>query len=289
MTGRIIQGIGGFYTVSSGGNEFVCKARGRFRKEKISPLVGDLVEFSPGAEGDEGSIEAILPRKNVLERPAVANLDLLLVTLACCHPQPDLLLADRLLVRARRAGMEVAVVFNKSDLGDAQAYARQYALSGLPTAMVSAATGEGRERLSSLAKDKVVGFAGQSAVGKSSLINLLCPKAQLETGDLSRIERGRHTTRRAQLLQLPEGGYLMDTPGFSLLELDTFDPEELKGLYPEFRPYEANCRFLGCNHVGEPSCAVREAAEQGLLSLERLDRYTALFAELKEKWGRRYG
>ena len=148
MTGRIIQGIGGFYTVSSGGNEFVCKARGRFRKEKISPLVGDMVEFTSGAEGDEGSIEAILPRKNVLERPAVANLDLLLVTLACCHPQPDLLLADRLLVRARRAGMEVAVVFNKSDLGDAQAYARQYALSGLPTAMVSAATGEGRERLS---------------------------------------------------------------------------------------------------------------------------------------------
>ncbi len=289
MIGRIVQGIGGFYTVECEGEPYVCKARGRFRREKMSPLVGDLVDFLPGAEGDEGSIERIHPRKNALERPAVANLDLLLITMACGKPQPDLLLADRLLIRARRAGMEAAVLINKADLGGGEDVLEQYKKSGLTTLRVSAQTGRGREALLRLIQGKIVGFAGQSAVGKSSLINLLCPGAGQETGDLSRIERGRHTTRRAQLLPLPGGGYLMDTPGFSLLELDLFDPEELKASYPEFGPYEGKCRFLGCNHIGEPGCAVRAAADEGELSGERLERYAALYAEQREKWGKRYG
>ena len=289
MTGRIIQGIGGFYTVKSGAESYVCKARGRFRREKLSPLVGDLVEFIPGTEDDEGSIEEILPRKNCLERPAVANLDLLLVAFAFTQPEPDLLLVDRLLVRARRAGMEAAIVVNKSDLGNAQDYLKQYALSGYATACLSARTGEGYEALREITRDKVSCFAGQSAVGKSSLINLLCPGAELETGNLSRIQRGKHTTRSAKLLELPYGGYLMDTPGFSLLEMETFDPETLKESYPEYVPFEANCRFLGCNHIGEPGCAVQTAAEKGEISRERLERYRLLFAEVKEKWGKRYG
>ena len=290
MTGRIIQGIGSFYTVESGGRRYVCKARGRFRKQKISPLVGDLVEFQPAdSEDAEGFIEEILPRKSELLRPPVANVDVIFVTVAAATPEPDLLLVDRLLVRAHRASIEVKIIVNKTDLDDgaAEEIARQYGSAGYEVFRVSARDGVGLEALRAAAEGRIIAFAGQSAVGKSSLLNALCPGLALETGSVSRIERGRHTTRKAQLIPM-QGGYLADTPGFSLLELDTMEPELLAECYPEFAAYEGQCRFLGCQHLNEPDCAVKYAAQQGVISRERLERYAVLHQELKEKWGKRY-
>ena len=290
MTGRILEGIGSFYTVESDGVSYVCKARGRFRKQRITPLVGDLVEFAPaGDEGGEGFIEEILPRKSELVRPPVANVDLLFVTVAVSAPEPDLLLVDRLMVRARRAGIEVKLVVNKTDLGleKADAIKRQYERAGCEVFLVCAREETGVEAVRAAARGKIIAFAGQSAVGKSSIMNALCPRVNLPTGEVSRIERGRHTTRKAQLFPV-DGGYLADTPGFSLLELETIDPEQLKDSYPEFAPYEGECRFLGCQHLNEPGCAVKDAAQAGVISRERLERYAVLHQELKEKWGRRY-
>ena len=290
MTGRIIQGIGSFYTVESEGQRYVCKARGRFRKQRISPLVGDFVEFQPADREDgEGFIEEILPRNSELLRPPVANVDVIFVTVAASSPEPDLLLVDRLLVRAHRAGIEAKIIVNKTDLngGMAEEIARQYGSAGYEVFRVSAKQGVGLDALKAAAQGKTIAFAGQSAVGKSSLLNALCPGLSLETGSVSRIERGRHTTRKAQLIPM-QGGYLADTPGFSLLELDTMEPELLAECYPEFAPYEGKCRFLGCQHLNEPDCAVKDAAQQGVISRERLERYAVLHQELKEKWGKRY-
>lgn len=291
MQGRILQGIGSFYTVESGEACYVCKARGRFRKQRITPMVGDLVEFTPAPDAEsEGSIEDILPRSSELIRPPVANIDLLLVTLAAAAPDPDLLLTDRLLVRAQRAGIEAYIVVNKTDLSEniVQEIRSQYEKSGYRVLTVCAREQIGLDELKALARGRIVAFAGQSAVGKSTLMNALCPGLGQETGEVSRIERGRHTTRKAQLFPTPGGGYLADTPGFSLLELDAQDPDTLKDSYPEFAPYEGQCRFLGCQHIGEPDCAVKQAAKEGLLSTERLERYALLHQEIKEKWGRRY-
>lgn len=290
MTGRILQGIGSFYTVECEGQLHVCKARGRFRKQKISPLVGDLVEFVPAENEDsEGFIEEILPRKSELIRPPVANIDLLFVTVAAATPDPDLLLVDRLLVRAQNAGIDACIVINKTDLDEENALdvKRQYEMAGYTVYLVCAHEDKGMEQLKSAAAGKIIAFAGQSAVGKSSIMNCLCPELSLETGSVSRIERGRHTTRKAQLIPV-ENGYLADTPGFSLLELDTFEPELLKDSYPEFAPYEGQCRFLGCQHLNEPGCTVKEAVKEGNIAAERLERYKLLHQELKEKWGRRY-
>lgn len=289
MIGRILKGIGGFYTIRCEQTDYICKPRGKFRKDKLSPMVGDMVEFEPGQPGDEGSINAILPRKNQLIRPPVANLDLILTVMALHSPEPDVLLTDRLLVAAAKAEIEAIVIVNKTDLGNADALLEQYRRSGYEAHAVSTYEKQGLEELRPLLTGRIIGLAGQSAVGKSSLINILNEGADMEVGGVSRIERGRHTTRRAELLPLPGGGYLVDTPGFSLLELDTDDPETLKTYYPEFEPYEGTCRFLGCNHTGEPGCAVQQAAQEGKLSIERLERYRLLFAEQKEKWGRRYG
>ena len=185
MTGRIIQGIGSFYTVESGGQRYVCKARGRFRKQRISPLVGDFVEFQPAdSEDGEGFIEEILPRKSELLRPPVANVDVIFVTVAASSPEPDLLLVDRLLVRAHRAGIEAKIIVNKTDLngGMAKEIARQYGSAGYEVFCVSAKQGMGLDALRAAVQGKTIAFAGQSAVGKSSLLNALCPGLSLETG-----------------------------------------------------------------------------------------------------------
>lgn len=290
MTGRILQGIGSFYTVQAQGATYVCKARGRFRKQKLCPMVGDLVKFIPAQTEDcEGFIEEILPRKSELIRPPVANVDILFVTIAASSPAPDLLLVDRLLVRAHRAGIEAKIVINKTDLDEivAENIKEQYEKSGLDVYLVCAKEERGMDALRQCAQGKIIAFAGQSAVGKSSIMNVICPDIHLETGEVSRIERGRHTTRKAQLFTFG-GGYLVDTPGFSLLELDTFDPSTLKESYLEFAPYEGECRFLGCQHLSEPGCALKDAVARGDISRERLERYAVLHQELKEKWGRRY-
>lgn len=290
MTGMITRGIGGFYTVrAQEGEEYTLRARGIFRKRRITPLVGDRVEFTPGQGEEDGWIEEILPRTNESLRPPVANVDILLLVIAPL-PEPDLLLIDRLIVRAFSGGMQPVLVVNKADM-DAQlpgCIAEQYAHTALQVYGVSAATGEGLDALREAMRGHTVCFAGQSAVGKSSLINALFG-LQLETGGISRkTERGKHTTRHAQL-HFIEDIRLMDTPGFSLLTLDgTMEPEALRDEYPEYVAYAPQCRFQPCLHDKEPGCAVRTLVEAGALSKERYARYIALLGEVRETWRTRY-
>ena len=220
----------------------------------------------------------------------MANVDVIFVTVAASSPEPDLLLVDRLLVRAHRAGIEAKIIVNKTDLngGMAKEIARQYGSAGYEVFCVSAKQGMGLNALRAAAQGKTIAFAGQSAVGKSSLLNALCPGLSLETGSVSRIERGRHTTRKAQLIPM-QGGYLADTPGFSLLELeDAIEPEAFAQLYPEYNALAGACRFQPCLHDREPGCAVRAAVESGELSAARWVRYRELLAQVREQWKGRY-
>lgn len=286
----ILQGVGGLYSVLSQKDEteYVLRARGIFRREKRTPLVGDHVLCTPGRGKEHGWIDDILPRTSECLRPPVANVEQLVMVVAP-SPQPDLLLIDRLTVWALRAGIEPILCVNKLDCDKAlgEVLCAQYKSSGIRVLLVSAATGEGIEALRSVLSQRISCFAGQSAVGKSSLINALYG-LQLPTGDLSRMERGRHTTRHARLLRCGDA-LVVDTPGFSLLELwEDLEPEALGAYYPEFGIYGARCRFQPCFHDREPGCAVREAAEHSELSPLRLERYQTLLAEVREHWRRRY-
>lgn len=293
-TGMITRGIGGFYTVLLDSGEIcTCAARGRFRKLNQKPLPGDRVSVIPNADGQDGSwlLSEILPRKNAFVRPAMANISRVVLVLAVLYPQPDLLLADRILVQAEQAGVEALVCLNKCDL--AQPEQVQSILDGYRTAYpvlaLSTKTGQGVEQLRNFLSRPGLGcFAGPSGVGKSSLINLLCPQANMAVGELSeKVERGRHTTRHAELLALGDG-FLADTPGFSLLEGRSEEPEMLMQRYPEMRPYQDQCRFIGCLHDQEPGCAVAQAALQGQIDQGRLARYRLILGEWKEKWRNRY-
>lgn len=289
MTGLLVKGVGGLYTVYADGRYYFAKPRGKFRKDMLVPVIGDRVEFVPAQGGEDfGAIERIFPRKNCFVRPPVANIDLLLAVIAASSPQPDLMLTDKLLLHAAISAVETVLVVNKTDLGLPQDIVRQYALSNYQVYPVCASDGQGIGALHSRMQGKVSAYAGQSAVGKSSILNALCDGFNIKTGGLSRIQRGRHTTRHVELLPLGDDSWVCDTPGFSLLDLDAFDPQELKGYYHEFEPYSANCRFLGCNHIGEPGCAVKQAVQAGGLSAQRHERYIQIYNELKEKWSRRY-
>ncbi len=287
MTGIIVRGVGGFYEVrQADGSAITCKAGGRFRKMGMKPMVGDRVELEP--DGEMGFIVEIHPRKNAMVRPPVANVDQAVVVISAGNPPPDYELADKLLVMGEMLGIELAVCINKCDEGAADG--GDYALAGYPVFRTSAKTGEGLDALKEQLKGKVSFLAGQSGVGKSSILNQLLLGAELETGRVNeKLGRGRHTTRKAELLLSPEGFYVADTPGFSLLSLETMEPERLKEFYPEFAPYEGKCRFLGCNHGKEPDCAVAAAAEAGDISPARLARYRKLLNEIGEMWRNRYG
>ena len=290
MEGSILRGIGSFYTVlcDEDGREYTLRAQKKLRHQHLTPMVGDRVRFTPGQGEEDGWLEEILPRKSMLVRPSVANVDMLMLVVASV-PAPDLLLCDKLILRATQGNMTPAICVNKIDLGDglARQIGEEYEGTQLRVFSASAQTGEGIEALREAMRGKVTCLAGQSAVGKSSLLNALFGLS-LETGGLSRkTERGRHTTRRAEMMAL-HGMFVLDTPGFSLLELDTMEPELLAECYPEFAAYEGQCRFLGCQHLNEPDCAVKYAAQQGVISRERLERYAVLHQELKEKWGKRY-
>ena len=291
-TGRIIRGIGGFYYVlpDSGGPEVECKARGHFRKSGISPVVGDLVVYTDQKEG-HSVIEEILPRKNLLIRPAVANIDQLLIVISASAPAPDWLLVDKLIIQAVPAGIKPVLILNKSDTADEEII-RNFDQDYVPwfqTAVVSAKTGSGREQLADILKDQISCFAGQSAVGKSSLINLLLPELALETGDLARkTDRGRHTTRRAELWPA-FGGAVLDTPGFSLYETDLLDQSDLNRCYPEFGNTPEKCRFPSCMHITEPGCAVKELVASGKISRGRYERYAILAKEYETRRKHIYG
>ncbi len=292
MEGVILKGVGSFYTIKEivSGLEYVCKARGKFRNDGISPVPGDKVVFSCG-DDDEGRIEAILPRKNLLPRPAVANIDKLLIVMAAVSPQPDMLLAEKLLLQCEIFHILPVIVLNKCDSGHAELASRlaeEYANTGYPVLCVSALNLEGISALENEINGCICCFAGQSAVGKSSLLNCMLPELHAQTGELSRkTDRGKHTTRHAQLWPV-FGGAVLDTPGFSLLDIPDIAPEELSALYPEMRPYRQQCRFSECLHLSEPDCAVKEALSAGKITKQRYERYLILLEELKEKRKRKY-
>ncbi len=262
-----------------------CKARGRFRKEKLTPIVGDHVTALPTeADPTEGSIVDILPRKNSFVRPPVSNIDQMLITIAAADPEPDLMLVDKLLVTALHAGVSCAICINKTDLAseaDVARYRSIYQQAGFPVFCISATHGTGVDALSPFLAGKVTALSGNSGVGKSSLLNAL--GCDVETGTISdRTHHGRHTTRHVELLSLPSGGLVLDTPGFSSYEVDHLRHTELARLFPEFAPYLGGCRFAGCSHVSEPDCAVKEAVSSGNIAPSRYENYVALYQTLKE-------
>ena len=289
MQGKIVKGISGFYyvhVVESGIYE--CKAKGIFRQQKMKPLVGDDVEIDIISEEKKtGNVAAILPRKNALIRPAVANVDQALLIFAAASPNPNFNLLDRFLVMMGRQDVPVILCFNKCDLiteEQQQEIASIYEASGCKILFVSAKKELGLKELQEILEGKTTTVAGPSGVGKSSLINLLAPEACMETGEISKkIERGRHTTRHAELIQLKGDGYIMDTPGFSSLYLPEMEKEELQDCYPEFAAFEPYCRFQGCSHISEPVCGVKESLSEGKIHPVRYENYCQLYGELKDR------
>ncbi len=287
MQGKIIKGIAGFYYVHvAEAGIFECKAKGIFRKEKIKPLVGDDVEMEPlNMQDMTGNIMAILPRKNELIRPAVANVDQAMVIFAADKPKPNFNLLDRFLIMMEQRKVETIICFNKQDLvtlQEADRLRQIYEPCGYQVLAVSAKEQQGLKQVQEVLAGKTTTVAGPSGVGKSSLINLLSPEADMETGMLSeKIDRGKHTTRHSQLLYIDDRTYIMDTPGFSSLYLMGMEAEELKWYFREFESYEPFCRFQGCSHIHEPGCAVKTSLAEGKISPIRYENYAMLYEELK--------
>ena len=282
MKGKIYKGIGGFYYVKdSDGTVIECKARGKFRKEHIVPMIGDDVEFE--VKNGKGSITDIYPRKNKLIRPAVANIDLVVVVAAAKSPEPNTALIDKMLVNAEINGIDAIVCINKSDLAECDRLIEIYSRAGYKTLCVSAQSGEGIQELISCIKGRTAAFAGVSGVGKSSLLTLITG-SELETGAVSeKISRGRHTTRHVELFEMSCGGYVLDTPGFSSIETEDITATELWECFPEMREAAGKCRFRGCVHIGEPDCAVKKMLEDGSIAQTRYESYKDLYELLKEK------
>ena len=294
MQGKIMKGIAGFYYVYIEGFGLCeCKAKGVFRNRKQKPLVGDEVEIEILAEESrEGSIINLLPRSTELIRPAVANVDQALVIFAAAKPKPNLSLLDRFLIMMDRQSVRTIICFNKKDQAAEEELDRLgaiYAGCRSRVLFISAALEEGTEEIRQLLRGHTTTVAGPSGVGKSTLINLLVPEADMETGAISeKIDRGKHTTRHSQMFRMEAGSYIFDTPGFSSLELQEMEKEELRYSFPEFQEYEGKCRFQGCLHDREPDCAVKEAVEAGAIHGERYESYKMLLNELQEREKRRY-
>lgn len=287
MQGKIIKGIAGFYYVHvEGTGIFECKAKGIFRKEKIKPLVGDDVEIDViDSEERTGNINRIYDRKNELIRPAVANVDQALVIFAAARPKPNFNLLDRFLISMEQQQIETIICFNKEDLAQAEEIANLksiYENCGYQMIFASAKEELGLEEIGKALEHKTTTVAGPSGVGKSSLVNLLQPAAEMETGAISeKIARGRHTTRHSQLIYIKEQTYIVDTPGFSSMYLTGMEEQELKLYFREFQEYESACRFLGCSHIHEPDCGVKRALAEGKISPVRYENYILLYEELK--------
>ena len=290
IKGEIKEGRGGFYTVrDETGQEHILRAKKKFRRDGISPLPGDRVMLSPGSGEEHGWLEEILPRASLCLRPPVANITLMVIVIAP-EPVPDYLLVDKLLVYAYMQGIRPLIAVNKSDIGmETYEKARDiYKSSGAPVIALSASSGQGLDELCSRMRGELTGFAGQSGVGKSALLSMVTGTELISGAISDRIKRGKQTTRHTTLLY-HDGMRVMDTPGFSLLELPRgMEPEQLSGYYPDFRPYEADCRFNPCLHLTEPGCAVKKACEAGDINASRLLRYGELMETVKKTWRERY-
>ena len=287
MQGKIVKGISGFYYVYVAGTGiYECKAKGAFRKQKIKPLVGDNVEIAVIDEQEKkGNVENILPRKNQLIRPAVANIDMALVIFAAAKPDPNFNLLDRFLCMMEYQNIPVTICFNKKDLVSQETIEQLksiYEPAGYHVLFTSTKSGGGIEEVKSLFTGKTATVAGPSGVGKSSIINMLQDEVVMETGVIStKIERGKHTTRHSEIIPVMKDSFIMDTPGFSSMDVPGFEKEELWTCYPEFREYEPYCRFQGCSHINEPDCGVKSALEEGKISNVRYENYKLLYEELK--------
>ena len=283
--GRIDKALSGFYYVATAAGEtLTCRARGKFRKEGLSPLVGDRVSVRELGSG-EGYVEEILPRRNAFQRPAVANIDQLVIVASGAIPVTDPFLIDRMSAVAALKDCGVVLLLNKYDLDPAEELYRIYTAAGFPTLRVSAETGEGMAELENLLAGKLSAFTGNSGVGKSSILNRLDPRFALKVGEVSQaLGRGRHTTRHVELFRLPNGAEIMDTPGFSSFEAEELNWElkqHLPETFLEFRPYLGQCRFVGCSHTKETGCAVLEAVRHGEIQKSRHQSYLRLYEELK--------
>lgn len=289
VNGKIIKGIAGFYYVYV--NElglYECKAKGAFRNQKLKPLVGDNVTIDIIDEIEKkGNISDILPRSNELIRPAVANVDQSLVIFAAADPVPNLNLLDRFLIMMVKQKVKTTICFNKQDIvndDEISKLGEHYEKAGYNVLYTSTYTESGLNVLSELLNNKTTVVAGPSGVGKSSLINILYPNANMETGEISeKIKRGKHTTRHSELFCISENTFIMDTPGFSSLYVSEIEKDELKDYFPEFGAYESYCRFNGCIHLNEPDCGVKEALNEGKISSIRYNNYKVLYEELKNK------
>ena len=284
---RIIKALSGFYYVQTEDGVVECRARGRFRRQEQSPLVGDFVRIT--RQGDKGVLEALLPRKNAFIRPAVANIDQLVVLASCAIPVTEPFLIDRVLAIAQLQNVPALVVVNKDDLAPAQPLAEIYRRAGVPVLVTSAETGEGIEALREALAGKLSCLTGNSGVGKSSLLNRACPQLQLPVGEVSeKLGRGRHTTRHIELYSLGSNTFVADTPGFSAFDTERMElvhKEQLQYAFPEFAPYLGHCQFPDCAHRKEPGCAVRKALAEGKIGQTRYSSYERLYelaSQLKE-------
>lgn len=292
-TGTIIRALSGFFDVDDGGEIVRCRARGKLRKEKITPLVGDQVEYQ--GSGDSGYVISVLPRKNSFIRPAVANIDALVMMAAAVNPITEPFLIDRVAAIAAVQGVETILLLTKCDMDPADDLFEIYADTGIQVMRTSSVTGMGLDQVRQALRGKLVAFTGNSGVGKSTMLNVLFPEAQTATGEVSdKLGRGRHTTRHVELYTLPDGTKIMDTPGFSSFDTNMMDlgqANQLALAFPEFEPYLGKCRFDDCAHVREQGCAVLEALENGKIRRCRHDSYVRLYEQAKEikEWQRKKG
>lgn len=285
MQGLIVKALSGFYYVQlEDGSVVECRARGKFRKEQITPLVGDHVEIS--REGGRGTVTEILPRRNSFVRPAVANLDVLVVLASCVIPVTEPYLIDRITAIAGNQGVPVIICINKCDLDDGSRLAAIYSHAGYQVIRTSAETAEGVDKLHEAIRGKVAAFTGNSGVGKSSILNCLDPEFHIQVGEVSdKLGRGRHTTRHVELYRFSDGTYVADTPGFSSFDTDQMElvlKENLQYAFPDFAPYLGHCQFNDCAHLKEPGCRVLEAVAAGRIEPSRHESYARLYEKAKE-------